>query len=93
METLTKQETEIRLRSAQAQQAWDEYRDAVRRLHRAGTAVKQALYTPPPATQPLTTEQITEICVGLWSGGWRESEMHKFARAIEAAHGIKEQHD
>ena len=42
----------------------------------------------PPAAQRqwvgLTDEQITEICVGLWSGGWRESEMRKFARAIEA---------
>jgi hypothetical protein len=42
---------------------------------------------PPAAQRPfvgLTDEKITEICVGLWSGGWRESEMRKFARAIEA---------
>jgi hypothetical protein len=39
--------------------------------------------------KPLTPEQIEQICTGLWSGGWREKAMQDFARAIEAAHGIK----
>ena len=46
------------------------------------------LYTTPPAAQRqwvgLTNEEITQICVGLWSGGWRETAMQNFARAIEA---------
>lgn len=40
--------------------------------------------------KPLTDEQITQICMGLWSGGWREKAMQDFARAIERAHGITE---
>jgi hypothetical protein len=43
---------------------------------------------PAAQRQPLTDEQITQICVDLWSGGWRETAMRNFARAIEAAHGI-----
>ena len=38
--------------------------------------------------KPLTHEEITQICMGLWSGGWREKAMQDFARAIERAHGI-----
>jgi hypothetical protein len=56
--------------------------------------VAPRLYTTPPAAarrEPLTDEQITQICVDLWSGGWRETAMRNFARAIEAAHGIKEE--
>jgi hypothetical protein len=44
-------------------------------------------YTAPPAQRQwvgLTDEEITQICVGLWSGGWRETAMRNFARAIEA---------
>jgi hypothetical protein len=52
----------------------------------------ETVYTTPPAAQrkPLTDHQITQICVDLWSGGWRETAMRNFARAIEAAHGIGE---
>jgi hypothetical protein len=48
---------------------------------------------PAAQRQPLTDEQITQICVDLWSGGWRETAMRNFARAIEAAHGIKEKNN
>jgi hypothetical protein len=45
-------------------------------------------HTTPPAAQRqwvgMTDEEITQICVGLWSGGWRETAMRNFARAIEA---------
>ena len=42
-----------------------------------------ALYTAPPKREPLTDEQIEEIC-------WTEVDqrLRSFARAIEAAHGI-----
>jgi hypothetical protein len=40
------------------------------------------LYTAPPQRKPLTDEELH----GIWSSG---PEMMKFARAIEAAHGIK----
>jgi hypothetical protein len=49
---------------------------------------KQPLYTAPPPRKPLTDEEIAKIAstpcavVG--------SYVHTFARAIEAAHGIKE---
>lgn len=45
----------------------------------------QPLYTSQPASKPLTDEQIEELC-------WTEMDRRllSFARAIEAAHGIKE---
>jgi hypothetical protein len=46
------------------------------------TRIKDAepLYTHPPKRKPLTDEQID----GVWTNGYKD-----FARAIEAAHGIK----
>jgi hypothetical protein len=43
-----------------------------------------SLYTAPPPRQPLTDEEIDELC-------WTEMDRRllSFARAIEAAHGIK----
>ena len=46
---------------------------------------KQPLYTAPPQRKPLTDEQISRIWGSYLSRGL------EFARAIEAAHGIKEQ--
>lgn len=43
------------------------------------------LYTSPPQRQPLTDEQITD----LYFDGFSISKLKEFARAIEAAHGIK----
>jgi hypothetical protein len=45
---------------------------------------KQPLYTAPPQRKPLTDEQISRIWGSYLSRGL------EFARAIEAAHGIKE---
>ena len=44
------------------------------------------LYTSPPASKPLTDEQIMEM----YNEPRSDAEMLEFARAIEAAHGIKE---
>ena len=43
------------------------------------------LYTSPPASKPLTDEQIMEM----YNEPRSDAEMLEFARAIEAAHGIK----
>ena len=45
------------------------------------------LYTHPPQRKPLTDDQIYEM----YSEPRSDAEMLAFARAIEAAHGIKEQ--
>ena len=45
------------------------------------------LYTSPPASKPLTDEQIMEM----YNEPRSDAEMIAFARAIEAAHGIGEQ--
>ena len=42
-------------------------------------------YTSPPASKPLTDEQIMEM----YNEPRSDAEMIEFARAIEAAHGIK----
>ena len=50
----------------------------------------QPLYTSPPHRKPLTDEEIGLLTTG---NGWSHLEtpaLAKFARAIEAAHGIKE---
>ena len=47
----------------------------------------QPLYTSPPASKPLTDEQIMEM----YNEPRSDAEMLEFARAIEAAHGIGEQ--
>ena len=47
---------------------------------------RQPLYTSPPASKPLTDEQIMEM----YNEPRSDAEMIAFARAIEAAHGIKE---
>ena len=45
------------------------------------------VYTSPPASKPLTDEQIMEM----YNEPRSDAEMIAFARAIEAAHGIGEQ--
>jgi hypothetical protein len=51
----------------------------------------QPLYTTPPAAQrkPLTGEEIENLYKR--SAGYGGDDFHSFARAIEAAHNIKEQ--
>ena len=59
---------------------------------------QQYTYTAPPQRKPLTDEEITDAVrdAGLdWHYAWtlsdeESSRLTKFARAIEAAHGIKE---
>ena len=59
---------------------------------------QQYTYTTPPQRKPLTDEEITDAVrdAGLdWHYAWtlsdeESSRLTKFARAIEAAHGIKE---
>ncbi len=46
-----------------------------------------AIYTTPPQRNPLTDEEIGAILEGVNAYGTR---LYTFARAIEAAHGIKE---
>jgi len=50
------------------------------------------LYTTPQQRKPLTDEQLTKIWVGdAYSDDvWIDDMLRNFARAIEAAHGIKE---
>ena len=43
------------------------------------------LYTTPPQRKPLTDEEIKAVCAETWS-----YDPYVIARAIEAAHGIKE---
>jgi hypothetical protein len=46
------------------------------------------LYTTPPQRKPLTADEISEISIDVY--GYRIEKQDQFARAIEAAHGIKE---
>jgi hypothetical protein len=58
----------------------------------AGVPVRDVYPTPPaaqPAPVPLTYEQITAISKQVAESG-PEDSIDRFARAIEAAHGIKE---
>ena len=43
------------------------------------------LYTSPPQLKPLTDEEMKRVCVEAWS-----FDPYEIARAIERAHGIKE---
>jgi hypothetical protein len=47
------------------------------------------LYTSPPPRKPLTYEEITAISKQVAEGGPKDS-IDRFVRAIEDAHGIKE---
>ena len=46
------------------------------------------LYTTPPQRKPLTDEEIEEVFFDM--GQFAKIDLKAFARAIEAAHGIKE---
>jgi hypothetical protein len=49
------------------------------------------LYTTPQQRKPLTDEQIEQMWQTLWGDQWTtKGRRNHFARAIEAAHGIKE---
>jgi hypothetical protein len=47
------------------------------------------LYTTPPQRKPLTGEEIEKVWQKVESSDFRDC-VHPFVRAIEAAHGIKE---
>jgi hypothetical protein len=49
-----------------------------------------ALYTTPPQRKPLTDEEIAEFAQRMEASDPTDSFWREFARAIEAAHGIKE---
>jgi hypothetical protein len=49
--------------------------------------VKGALYTHPPRREPLSDEELDRLWREPMSADWEHRE---FARAVEAAHGIKE---
>jgi len=46
--------------------------------------------TPQPAQKPLTDEQISNLWCKVSNTDFVTADTHVFARAIEAAHGIKE---
>ena len=48
------------------------------------------LYTTPPQRKPLTDEEISEYAERMEASDPTDSFWREFARAIEAAHGIKE---
>ena len=48
------------------------------------------LYTAPPQRKPLTDEEIAEFAQRMEASDPTDSFWREFARAIEAAHGIKE---
>lgn len=54
-----------------------------------------ALYTAPQQHKPLTEDAIHNIWLSMWgNGAWSTRERRRrFARAIEAAHGIKEKNN
>ena len=51
--------------------------------------VNEALYTSPPARKPLTDEEIETVWRSVQANDFHDC-VKPFARAIEAAHGIKE---
>jgi hypothetical protein len=51
------------------------------------------LYTHPPQRKPLTDEEIAEFAQRMEASDPTDSFWREFARAIEAAHGIRELHD
>ena len=48
------------------------------------------LYTTPPQRKPLTDEEISDLWCKVSNTDFVTADTHVFARAIEAAHGIKE---
>jgi hypothetical protein len=79
--------------------AWADSRDIAESPHdfmvkhskemREGLRFDTPLYTTPQQRKPLTNEQIAEITVGFYGSAIHHDD-YEFARAIEAAHGIKE---
>ena len=47
------------------------------------------LYTTPPQRKPLTDEEISDLWCKVSNTDFVTADTHVFARAIEAAHGIK----
>ena len=61
----------------------------VKKLGQAMSFAAEQLIQPKPASKPLTDEQIIEM----YNEPRSDAEMLEFARAIEAAHGIKEKNN
>lgn len=75
---------------------WVAYATELReRLNKYEGGAPMLLNTAPPKRKPLTDEQIKEISESIWGGelDYRFVAEIKFARAIEAAHGIKEKNN
>jgi hypothetical protein len=51
---------------------------------------KHGIVAPQPAQKPLTDEQISNLWCKVSNTDFVTVDTHVFARAIEAAHGIKE---
>ena len=51
--------------------------------------IETVLYTTQQPRKPLTDEEISEILIGIYGSGVHHDD-YVFARAIEAAHGIKD---
>ena len=82
-----KQDCEVRYFEQWQGQPMEEIDEA--RFNQVPEEYRFMLYTTPPQPKPLTDQQIKEITLQL---GWSQLSVDdcKFARAIEAAHGIKE---
>jgi hypothetical protein len=67
------------------------YVDGVQLVHATCFALDAIMCrnTTPQQRKPLTNEQIAEITVGFYGSAIHHDD-YEFARAIEAAHGIKE---
>jgi hypothetical protein len=102
-ECIKAQRDELRERRAQPEQeqeqepvAWQGVHDQTDLYYRKPPqADVRPLYTTPPQRQPLTDEAIWRQYQALWPFHPAEeprlaADMVTFARAIEAAHGIKE---
>ena len=63
-----------------------------KKTNEAITAIKEALAQPEQSAEPLTDERIVDILgeFPFYASEWNEEDYNRFARAIEAAHGIKE---
>ncbi|CAB4141452.1 hypothetical protein UFOVP417_19 [uncultured Caudovirales phage] len=54
-----------------------------------GIKIGDKLYTAPPQRKPLTDEEISDLWCKVSNTDFVTADTHVFARAIEAAHGIK----
>ena len=77
------------LKSGHGTQFKEQLTDELRALTWKGKPMWTPLYTAPPQRKPLTEEQIADV-VNSFDGN-DDWNLHDFAKAIEAAHRIKEE--